>query len=230
MAEPSPTPLVDRELAAGFALQAMELLQAEPTLAQVEAAARSAFHWAAYCTELIETADPLPQAPACQVKCAFCCYNQVELTTPEALLLGRFLTANLSAGSLARLRERVTAAWERRRGLTKPQFAAARGNFPCPLLEDDACLAYEVRPLMCRAMHALEASDCQQELADPKLNLVKFYGHRHVIHVSLSQGLIDACRALGLQAGPVNLVLALDCFFSEPALADTWLAQVNVFG
>jgi hypothetical protein len=82
---------------------------------------------------------------------------------------------------------------------------------------------------MCRAMHSLELDACRRELADPDLNLVEFYSHRHIINVSISQGLIDACLALGFQPGPVDLILAIQQYFSHPDFADRWLAGEKVF-
>lgn len=229
MTQPAPSPLVDTQLAARFALGVIELFQVEQSLAQVQAAAQQAFHWADYCLDLIETASPVPQPPACRAGCDFCCHNQVELTAPEALLLGSFLAARFSREFLELLLKRVEKSLSRRAGQTKVQIAAMRAELPCPLLSASQCLAYEVRPLMCRAMHSLEVDACQQEFAHPHLNLVQFYGHRHLIHVSLSQGLIDGCQALGYQPGPVDLLGAIQTYFSKPDPANRWLAGEKVF-
>jgi hypothetical protein len=229
MAKPSSSPFVDAELAASFSLAVIELFQAEPASAQIRSMAGTAFYWADYCLDLLETASPVPQPPACQPGCDFCCHNQVELTSPEAMHLGRFLADRLSPANLRLFLGRLEKSLVRRAGKTKHQLAAIRAKLPCPLLEDGCCLGYEVRPLMCRAMHSLEVDACRQELADPALNLVEFYSHRHLIHVSISQGLIDACRTLGLQPGPVDLILALRHYFSQPDLAARWLAGEEVF-
>jgi Fe-S-cluster containining protein len=229
MAKPSSSLLVDSELAARFSLGVIELFQAEPSSAQIQAVAESAFYWADYCLNLLETATPLPKPPACQPGCDSCCYNQVELTTPEALLLGSYLATRFPAERLQSFLTRVETSVTRRAGKTKVQLAAIRAELPCPLLEAGCCLVYEVRPLMCRAMHSLELDACRRELADPDLNLVEFYSHRHIINVSISQGLIDACLALGFQPGPVDLILAIQQYFSHPDFADRWLAGEKVF-
>jgi hypothetical protein len=104
-----------------------------------------------------------------------------------------------------------------------------RAELPCPFLEAGYCLAYDVRPLMCRAMHSLQVEACREELADPHLSKVEFFFHRHLIHVSISQGLVDACLALGYQPGPVDLIQALRQYFSEPGITHRWLAGEAVF-
>jgi Fe-S-cluster containining protein len=230
MATSSPNPFVDADLAARFALGVVELFHAGQTLAQIQAAVHSAGQWAGYCLDLIEQASPGLQPPACRAGCDACCYNQVELTAPEAIILGAFLTERLWGPERQFLQERLARSLARRAGKTKAQLAAMRAHLPCPLLEGGTCLAYEARPLMCRAMHSLEAEACRRELADPSLNVVQFYSHRHTIHVSLSQGLIDGCLALGYQAGPLDLPRSLVDFWAAPDLAERWLAGENVFG
>ena len=230
MVSSSPRPFVDGDLAARCALGVVELFQAGQTLTQIQAAASSAWQWAAYCLELIEQASPGLQPLACRDGCDFCCYNQVELTGPEAIALGAFLTERLAGPERRLLTERLARSLARRAGQTKAQLAARRAHLPCPLLAGGSCLAYEVRPLMCRAMHSLEAEACRRELADPSLNVVEFYSHRHTIHVSLSQGLIDGCLALGYQAGPLDLPRSLVDYWAAPDLTARWLAGEKVFG
>jgi hypothetical protein len=229
MDKPVSSPLVDDELAARYSLGVIELFQAEASSAQIQAAAKSAFQWADYCLDLLETASPLPQPLACQPGCDLCCYNQVELTTPEALRLGSFLAARFPPDSLRLLLERVAGSRDRQAGKTKEQLAALRAEFPCPLLADGRCSVYEVRPLMCRAMHSLDVAACRQEFAHPGLSVVPFYAHRHIIPVSLSQGLVDACLALGYQPGPVELLWGIQTYFSHPESAQKWLAGEKVF-
>ena len=48
-------------------------------------------------------------------------------------------------------------------------------------------------------------------------------------NVSISQGVIDSCKALGYQSGPVDLVLALQQYLAQPGLVHRWLAGEAVF-
>lgn len=228
MAATLPKPLVNEELAASFALTVMELFpEAGPDFAA--AATRTAFFWGERCLTLFEEQQPLPQPPACQAGCDFCCYNQVELTAPEALFLGDSLAARLTGSELQAMLTGAAASVARRQGLTKQQVAAIRRQLPCPLLVERHCLLYEARPLMCRAMHSLAVRDCQEELIRPQQARVRFYRHRQVIYLSLSQGLIDACRALGLQGGPLDLAQALQDYFGRGQVQQAWLRREMVF-
>lgn len=229
MVESSGNSLIDDELASRFAMHIVDQAQAAAAAAFFETAARNAFHWADHCLKLLQQASPEPRPPACRAGCDACCYNQVELTAPEALNIGAYLADTLDGNDLQRLLGRVEKSFSRQTGKTKIQLAGRRAELPCPLLADGCCLVYEVRPLMCRAMHSLEEKACRQELADPRLSKVKFYLHRHIIHVSISQGLVDACRALGYQPGPVGLVSFLWQYFSQPDVPRRWLGWEAVF-
>jgi len=136
-----------------------------------------------YCLDLLETASSCPNRLACQPGCDFCCYNQVELTAPEALLLGSFLPPDFlrTPSGCAGTGGRVPGSAGRQ---TKEQLAALRAEFPCPLLADGRCSVYEVRPLMCRAMHSLDVATCRQELPSPASRACHSTLTAHIIHVS----------------------------------------------
>lgn len=220
--------LVNEELAAGFALSLVELFP-QAGMAFAGEAVHSAFAWGERCLALFEAHNPLPEPIACQAGCDYCCYNQVELTAPEALWLGAALTRRLPPRILAAVLDQAEKSCHRRAGKTKQEIAAERASLPCPLLQERRCLLYEVRPLMCRAMHSLEVRDCAAELARPQQARVRFYEHRQVIFISLSQGLIDACRTLGLQGGPVDLARSLLDYCRHPDPQAAWLRREQVF-
>jgi len=69
--------------------------------------AGAAHFLAGYLSGQVEAINPLPQAVACREGCDWCCYNQVEVTAPEALLLGHFVAANFSPAEKESLLERI---------------------------------------------------------------------------------------------------------------------------
>ena len=230
MSEPAVNPFLDRELADRFADGAIALLRAAPTPERVLDLARTAIYYAEHCLAQLEASQPLPRPLACEPGCDACCYNQVELTAPEALFLGSFLEARLAPAERQELHRRAEQSLARRAGRSKIQVAAQRSQHPCPLLHEHLCLAYEARPLGCRAMHSLDAAACSQELADPLTPVVPFYSHRQIIYVSLSHGLVRVSRTFGLQADPLDLAQALLCLLERPDAAVRWLMGERVFG
>jgi len=190
----------------------------------------SAFFLADHLMRRLEAEKPLPHPISCQAGCDFCCFNQVQLTPPEALLIGHYIEQNFTQAEKDLLLAKVARNLALTAEKSKTAVAKMRSELPCPLLRDHRCSIYPVRPLMCRAMHALDAARCQAELQSGSLAGSTYYAHRHDIAVSVSAGLMEGCRALGLQAGPVGLPRALKDFFAREDLARRWLAGEEVFG
>src|SRR4030042_35120 len=162
------TPL-DERLAALQQERVVELVQGGRTGGKALELALSAIHFAEHVVGLIESANPLPQPIACQAGCHFCCFNQVELTPPEALFLGQYVEQHFSDGEKQELLAQISRSLDLKAGKNKIEMAKIRQELPCPLLRDRRCSAHPARPLMCRAMHSLDAGQCQAALANRDL-------------------------------------------------------------
>ena len=176
----------------------------------------------------VEGESALPRPIVCGPGCAHCCLNQVELTPPEALLLGHYVAEHFSATEQEELRARATGNLARKAGKDKRQIGALRRELPCPLLRQEECSVYPVRPLLCRAMHSLDAEQCRREMIFP-VSQFEFYSHRYEIVLSVSAGLAAGAQALGCQSGALDLAQGLQDYFSHPRPAEAWLAGEAVF-
>lgn len=177
-----------------------------------------------------EAAHPLPEPVACRPGCSSCCYNQVELTPPEAFLIADFLTQGVAPARLPGLAAALKEEWNRRRGLSPPELARRRREFPCPFLSGDHCAIYPVRPLLCRAMHSLDAGLCRHSLEAEALLPDRYYEHRHDFARAVSQGLTEGAQSLGCQAMPLDLIAALTKILADPQALPRWLKGEKVFG
>jgi Fe-S-cluster containining protein len=197
--------------------------------AQALEIATSAFFLCEHLTRRFETENPLPQPVACKPGCEACCHNLVELTPPEALALGQHIRRYFSEAQKDRVLSRVAHNLALAAGQTKNALAARRRDLPCPLLQGQACLAYPVRPLVCRAMHGLSRERCEAELRSGSLAGSQYYAHRQEIALSVSAGLTEGCRAIGCQSGTLDLARGLHDFFNQENPAESWLAGTKVF-
>jgi Fe-S-cluster containining protein len=108
----------------------------------------------------------------CTRGCALCCTANVTVTTLEAELI---LSHWKGRGGLPPLAQIEAVMRQRRfrpaitinrlaelclKGMDCPDEAADPTAGPCPLLKDDLCSIYEVRPFGCRAMQS--RSDCRR--------------------------------------------------------------------
>ncbi|MBM4300762.1 MAG: YkgJ family cysteine cluster protein [Deltaproteobacteria bacterium] len=177
-----------------------------------------------------ESANHLPHPIACREGCSFCCYNRVELTPPEALRIGHHIAENFSEAEKATVLAAVGRNLALTEGKTPAAIAARRAELPCPLLRAHRCSVYPVRPLMCRAMHALDRERCAAELSASSLAGSQYYAHRHEIAISVAAGLREGCRAAGLQSEALNLAQALHDFFTQENPVERWIMGEEVFG
>ncbi len=176
-----------------------------------------------------EMASPLPRAIACRPGCGFCCYNQVELTPPEIMVIGHFIGTRFSHPQRQWLAANVKFRWSRQAGLSKVQLAARRREHPCPLLVEDRCMVYPVRPLTCRAMHAVDEQTCRTSLETGELIPDQYYQEPHNLALAISRGLRTGAAQAGLQADTLGLVASLGEFFLREDTLARWLAGEVVF-
>jgi len=176
-----------------------------------------------------ESENLLPQPIVCRPGCDFCCCLQVELTPPEALLLGSQIEENFSGDAKVRLLACLERSWNLKAGKTKQEIARIRRELPCPLLRERRCSVYLVRPLLCRSMHALDAGQCALSFRSQDLTPVDHYAHRREFIIAISKGLADGCRALGCQCGSLDLSRALLDYFENPKPVERWFLGEAVF-
>ncbi len=179
-----------------------------------------------------ETSDRIPSVrrllPVCKEGCSYCCHQVVFASAPEILRIADHVKSTRSAEQVAELAARVEAAAERVRTLDLAERAAAR--VPCPLLDTatGACGVYPVRPISCRAYHSGDVEACRAAFdrgeANPviPINPALF----HVAH-AYGFGLMTACTARSLDAGPYDLAVALRAALRED-LSEAWLRGEKV--
>jgi hypothetical protein len=185
--------------------------------------------WTDYIIAGTEAEPPLSRPIVCQTGCHFCCFNQVEVTPPEALVIGDFVEHTFTADEKTALLAELDRAVQFKSDKTKVEIAHLRQELRCPLLRCGRCAVYEVRPLVCRAIHSLNADHCELALRLGKNTGVEHYSHRDEIVGSLLHGLMEGCREMGCQADPLDLARALLDFFAGPSPLERWIEGEQIF-
>jgi Fe-S-cluster containining protein len=153
------------DLAASAANTVLGVIEHEATLERVVELARRMM---ASTSRLVS--GLLARAPegsvACKAGCDHCCYQVVGVTPPEAFAIFEHLKRTRSPEELEQLEAHVARLYERARELPSAQRFSP--EHPCAFLRDGSCSIYEARPLACRGVNSLDASDCETRLRDPE--------------------------------------------------------------
>lgn len=109
---------------------------------------------------------------ACKKYCAGCCTVNVTMTTLEGYLIARHIVSNgpsdiflHAQGTLSKNRFKPKTTTNRLAGLCAkgddpPEEENEHSDESCPLLKDDLCPIYRVRPFGCRCF--VSTHDCQK--------------------------------------------------------------------
>jgi Fe-S-cluster containining protein len=171
-------------------------------------------------------------AVACRAGCDHCCYQVVGVTAAEAITIFEHLVRSRTASELERLKTRAAELHARSRGLTSAERFSPQ--LPCLFLESGSCSIYEVRPLSCRGMNSLDASECEARLRDPEARaefLAKGHGGRCYLEPVFAFRAVSAGLQLGLSelyrldARPLDLVAVMHLLLEAAAtLESAWVA------
>lgn len=96
--------------------------------------------------------------PSCTLGCCYCCRHHIVTNIAEAHTLAQYIKRELSAEQIDALRKRTQQwhAWDDSRPGRYPSAKSDErtdlSNYDpcCPMLVDGACIAYPVRPVVCR--------------------------------------------------------------------------------
>lgn len=96
---------------------------------------------------------------ACGSGCDLCCYFRVSVKAHEVLLMAETIKHNWSSVNRDKLRQCLNEKAKIVKGMTSKQQLAV--NIQCPLLMDNKCSVYAIRPLGCRRHHSQDVSGCR---------------------------------------------------------------------
>jgi hypothetical protein len=165
---------------------------------------------------------PSPVPIDCAKGCSFCCYLYASATAPEIFAMSRFLRANFDADRLADIAERCAPL----KGMSIDD--RNRAKIPCPLLQDNACSAYEVRPIACRMCVSGSRARCEAGFNGSDENIPRPRVHIYA-GSNTRLALISAIESTGRSNHAYELGGALALALEEPDLESRWLAGEDVF-
>lgn len=178
---------------------------------------------------IAKTIDETPTKPACRAGCSFCCYYKVEVRAHEVLNIHDYLQKHLARALGEKILQEVEHNAVLIRNMTPEQQLTT--NLKCPLLQDNQCSAYPVRPYRCRNFHATDASACEASFADPA-NMDIATGMVETLAIAAdahSQGFEAAIEQRGLDARVYDFTTALQEAFADPNCLKRYLRGKKTF-
>jgi Fe-S-cluster containining protein len=159
-------------------------------------------------------------ALACAVGCSFCCYNVVMATAPEIFLAATELRARHDQAFVAEVGAKCDA----------PRQAGGSGKkSPCPLLHDNLCSVYSVRPSVCRKHNSFSVSACIDDY-EGRAGSIPIRRFDQEVFECCAVALLVGMRLWDERQGAVfELSGALRVALQDPQAEQKWLAGEGVF-
>lgn len=146
--------------------------------------------------------EELDPPVACHSGCIHCCYNQIALTEPEALVLGMHLLETRDEQGLLALETKICSMVETLKGNSWQEIGMQRHRLPCVFLEDGNCSVYPARPFACRGWNSVDENMCiQSNLSEDALTPIENHPIQRLLANSIQNGILRGSKSLGLEAG-----------------------------
>lgn len=142
----------------------------------------------------------------CKEGCSYCCQKPGVLVTPAELLRIIKHVSALDEADLASVAQRARAYVEQLAG--RSFDAPTSESFPCPLLRDNRCSVYDIRPLTCRGYNSTSVEACKGAHASPEV-MVPLFALIKDVADGATIGTATALRAIGVNDALVDLGTAL---------------------
>ncbi len=159
-------------------------------------------------------------------------HSMTAVTAPEAILAVDYLR-RFHPDQVGQVREQALENAKRTAGMDHVQYRAAAVR--CPLMSaDNACLAYGVRPLRCRAGCDLSEGKTGCTLdrlygATSAVDAVEFESRAQLVTEGAEIGFTRALESAGLDGQLYDLNVALVTALDAPHAAESWIQGERIF-
>jgi len=168
----------------------------------------------------IVTEDYRP-ALQCRKSCSYCCRKPgVLVSVPELLRILQHVSEEFSEEEVSALHDRSSQYAAQVRGHDVNR--ATDQSVACPLLVNDLCSVYEVRPLVCRGYNSTSMEACRRAHTDPSV-LVPIFAPIKDATDAATVGMAQRLGEAGLSDAMVDLGTSLHLALESGAGVDSVL-------
>ena len=150
---------------------------------------------------------------ACREGCSYCCRKPgVLATVPEFLRLVQHVREDFDADATVALAARTRRYMAQLGG--RHFDTPVNESVPCPLLVDERCSVYELRPLVCRGYNSTDVDACRAA-HDDTASQVPIFAILKDVTDGASVGVAHALREMDAPSAMVDLGTALGIVFGS---------------
>lgn len=172
--------------------------------------------------------QPPPYPIACREGCAFCCVRtEVHVTPPEAIRIAAYISENFDRDAIQALKQDLAKAAKNKQA--DAELDKQPGVAPCPLLLDQRCSIYAVRPFVCHGFNSYDAGTCENKALGGGDIDIRGYAHPVLVTQAVIRGLQKGVEENGLEARTLDLGAALLAALAEPEIEAAWRTGKRVF-
>ncbi len=165
----------------------------------------------------------------CQQGCSYCCHFRVDVSANEVFAIVEHIQSTFTPDKLEKLVEK--ASNNQKKLSTLSQAKRIVTNIDCPLLEDNACSIYTLRPSMCRKIHSTNVKACRYSYDNPEDKNIENAEHPVLSAITLT--MLTAARegfsALGLDETVYDLNEVLISALGDNKYKKRWLNGKKTF-
>jgi uncharacterized protein len=156
---------------------------------------------------------------ACREGCSYCCRKPgVLVTLPEVIRIVALLRETRDAHGLDGLQARVAGYVAQLQGRHFNDPTA--DSVPCPLLVDDRCSVYDVRPLVCRGFNSTSVEACENAHGSAD-RLIPTFAILKDVTDGATVGVAQQLKHAGLGQAVLDLGTALSIALERPNAAES---------
>lgn len=162
----------------------------------------------------------------CGSGCAHCCQLRVVAFPHELITIYLYINRKFSKEKVQKIKEKIKNQFDVIKGLTQDEHYTI--NVQCPLLEDNKCSVYPVRPLSCAGYHSMSEAACKNSNEHPEIISNENGGIPMVEGIKLAQQLqVEVAhvviKTIGNDAEHYELIRGLHGIFKDPSVNQRWL-------
>jgi len=130
------------------------------------------------------------QGVQCKKGCSYCCHFRVDVSANEVFAISDYMKSKLSDEDFDRHLEKAKENKKKMAMLSQSKRIVT--NVACPLLVDNACSIYEMRPAMCRKIHSTNVDACKHSYENPEDSNIE--NAEHPVLAAITMTMLTAAR------------------------------------